>query len=101
MLLCLKVFLTKNEFVHYNTSWGIIMYVLNKNFNMSTSYQYFCYLVLNIFPRDYFNYKERCLVSHQYLRVFGLFASEMSPTLLTALSITKSIDPKQPQNLDQ
>lgn len=63
MLTCLKVFLIKNPFLFYQTSWSILLYALNKNFTMAVSYQYFSYLIVHVFPASYFSYNERCLVS--------------------------------------
>ena len=59
---------------------------------MAVSYQYFSYLVLHIFPQGYFSYHERCLVSHQHLRAFGLCASDLCPDLLTSLSVVLKQD---------
>lgn len=92
MLMCLKVFLIKNPFLFYQTSWCIILYVFNKHFTMAVSYQYFSYLVLHIFPKGYFTYHERCLVSHQHLRAFGLSASDLCPDLLSSLSVVLKQD---------
>ena len=55
MMTCLKVFLIKNPFLFYQTSWSIMLYVLNKHFTMAVSYQYFSYLIIHVFPSGFFS----------------------------------------------